>query len=132
MSFSAPSQPRLAGQNTIVGGFEHTPLKYENGAKLKLLSLEIVETNAIEQVEKQIKDQLVDGPSAGSYAAAAGFYLENDKDLAQAVTWMDKAIEKRPEAFWYVHTKAKILAKMGNKKEAIETAKKSIEMAKAN
>jgi hypothetical protein len=47
VSFSAPSQPRLAGQNTIVGDFEHTPLKYENGAKLKLLSLEIVETNAI-------------------------------------------------------------------------------------
>ncbi|TXB65744.1 DUF2911 domain-containing protein [Vicingus serpentipes] len=102
-------------------------IKWEN----TLISF-LVETNAIEQVEKQIKDQLVDGPSAGSYAAAAGFYLENDKDLAQAVTWMDKAIEKRPEAFWYVHTKAKILAKMGNKKEAIETAKKSIEMAKAN
>tara|TARA_R110001592_G_scaffold20091_3_gene81944 strand:- start:6333 stop:7184 length:852 start_codon:yes stop_codon:yes gene_type:complete len=91
-----------------------------------------VETNAIEQVEKQIKEQLVDGPSAGSYASAAGFYLENDKDLTQALTWMNKAIEKRPDAFWYVHNKAKILAKMGKKKEAIIAAKKSMEMAKAN
>jgi tetratricopeptide (TPR) repeat protein len=91
-----------------------------------------VETNAIEQVEKQIKEQLVDGPSAGSYASAAEFYLENDKDLTQALKWMDIAIEKRPEAFWYVHKKAKVLAKMGKKKEAIEAANKSIEMAKAN
>jgi tetratricopeptide (TPR) repeat protein len=91
-----------------------------------------VETNSIDQVEKQIKEQLIDGPSAGSYASAAEFYLENDKDLTQALTWMNKAIEKRPEAFWYVHKKAKVLAKMGKKKEAIEAAKKSIEMAKAN
>jgi tetratricopeptide (TPR) repeat protein len=91
-----------------------------------------VETNAIAQVEKQIKEQLLDGPSAGSYASAAEFYLENDKDLAQALAWMNKAIEKRSEAFWYVHKKAKILAKMGNKKEAIVAAKKSMEMAKAN
>ena len=75
---------------------------------------------------------MVDGPSAGSYASAAEFYLENDKDLTQALKWMDIAIEKRPEAFWYVHKKAKVLAKMGKKKEAIEAANKSIEMAKAN
>ncbi|MCB9360162.1 MAG: DUF2911 domain-containing protein [Flavobacteriales bacterium] len=102
-------------------------IKWEN----TLIAFEI-ETNAIEQVEKQIKEQLIDGPSASSYAAAADFYLENDKDLTLALKWMNIAVEKRPEAFWYVHKKAKILAKMGNKKEAIATAKKSIEMAKAN
>ena len=91
-----------------------------------------IETNANEQVELQIKNQLVDGPSAGSYASAAGFYLENGKDMEKALGWINTAIEKRATAFWYVHTKAKILAKMGKNKEAIEAATKSMEMAKAN
>lgn len=91
-----------------------------------------IETPADAMVEKQIKETLVDGPSAGSYASAATFYLEKGKELDQALTWINTAIEKRPEAFWYVHTKAKILAKQGKKKEAIETATKSMEMAKAN
>ena len=102
-------------------------LKWEN----TLISLSI-ETNANEQVEKQIQTQLVEGPSASSYASAAGYYLENNQKLDQALIFITKAIEKRPEAFWYVHNKAKILAKLDKKKEAIETAKKSIEIAKAS
>lgn len=102
-------------------------IKWEN----TLVSFQI-ETKAIELVEKQIKDQLVDGPSAGSYASAVNFYLENDKDMNLALTWINKAIDKRPQAFWYIHTKAKVLAKLGKNKEAIETAKKSIELARAN
>lgn len=91
-----------------------------------------IETNAMEQVEAQIKKTLVDGPSAGSYAAGADFYLEKGASLDQALTWINKAIDKKPEAFWYIHKKAAILAKMGKKKEAIAAANKSIEVAKAN
>ena len=47
VSFSLPSQPRLAGANMIVGGFEQTPLKYEKGAILFFPSFDIVDTNAI-------------------------------------------------------------------------------------
>ena len=82
--------------------------------------------------QKQINEMLIDGPSAGTYYGAARYYLDNDKDLKQALTWIDKAIEKRPEAFWYIHQKAKIQGKLGMKKEAIATATKSMEMAKAN
>lgn len=91
-----------------------------------------IETNAMKQVESQIKETLIDGPSATSYARGAEFYLEKGENLDQALTWMNKAIEKRPEAFWYIHGKAKILAKQGKKKEAIAAANKSIEVAKAN
>ena len=91
-----------------------------------------IETETNKAVEKQIKELLVDGPSAGTYFGAARFYLENDKDLNQALTWINKAIEKRPEAFWYIHQKAKIQGKLGDKKEAIKTAKISLEMAKAS
>lgn len=91
-----------------------------------------VKTDVNGMIEKQIKEILVDGPSAGTYYNAARFYLENDKDLNQALTWMNAAIEKRADAFWYVHYKAKIQAKLGKTKEAIATAEKSLTMAKEN
>lgn len=89
-----------------------------------------IETNTMELVEAQINSVLVEGPDAGTYYAAGRFYLDNGKDLEQALEWMNTACEKRPDAFWYTHQKAKILAEMGNKKEAIATAKESMEMAK--
>lgn len=100
-------------------------LKWEN----TMIAFQI-ETNVADKIEKQIKTTLIDGPSAGSYASAAGYYLDNGKDLNLALTWMNKAIEKRPEAFWYVHKQAQILAKMGKTKEAIAAAEKSMQMAK--
>ncbi len=65
------------------------------------------------------------------YFNAAMFYLENGKDLNQAVTWFDKAIEQTPTGFWIYHQKANALAKLGKKEEAREAANKSIELAKA-
>jgi tetratricopeptide (TPR) repeat protein len=64
------------------------------------------------------------------YFQAAMYYLENGKDLDKAVTWMDKAIEENPKAFWVYHNKANALVKLGKKKEAVEAANKSIELAK--
>lgn len=70
--------------------------------------------------------------SPGNYTAAANYYLNNDKDLNKALEWMNMylAIGENAGQFWHVHTKANILAKMGNKKEAIATAKDSMEKAK--
>jgi Protein of unknown function (DUF2911)/Tetratricopeptide repeat len=64
------------------------------------------------------------------YLNAAMYYMENGKDLNKAVTWLDKAIEQNPKAFWVYHQKANALAKLGKKQEAITTANKSIELAK--
>ena len=89
-----------------------------------------VDTDA--EMAAQIKSVLVEGPGARDYAAGAKYYMEKGENLEQALTWMNKAVELRPEAFWYVHDKAKLLAKMGKKKEAIAAANKSIELAKAN
>jgi tetratricopeptide (TPR) repeat protein len=58
------------------------------------------------------------------------YYIESGKDLNQAVTWLDKAIEQNPKAFWVYHQKANALAKLGKKEEARQIAGKSIELAK--
>lgn len=70
--------------------------------------------------------------SPGNYANAAIYYAENGKDLNQALTWINEAIKANPKAFWYVHQKAKIQAKMGDNKGARETANESIRLAKEN
>ncbi|HJW17618.1 MAG TPA: DUF2911 domain-containing protein [Flavisolibacter sp.] len=64
------------------------------------------------------------------YFQAAMYYMETGKDLNQALTWLNKAIEQNPSAFWVYHQKANALAKLGKKEEAKTTAMKSIELAK--
>jgi hypothetical protein len=64
------------------------------------------------------------------YFAAAMYYMETGRDLKQALTWLDKAIEQNPTAFWIYHQKANALAKLGKKAEAKTTAQKSMELAK--
>lgn len=64
------------------------------------------------------------------YFQAGMYYLENNKDLNQAVIWFDKAIEQNPRAFWVYHQKANALAKLGKKEEAKEAAQKSMSIAR--
>lgn len=92
-----------------------------------------VDTDAM--MEAQIKKYLIDGTEevdAGSYHSAALYYHEKGIDDKKALEWMNKSIELRPDAFFYIYRKAEMLADMGETKEAIKTAEKSLEMAKAN
>lgn len=65
------------------------------------------------------------------YYNAAMYYMENGKDLNQALSWFDKAVELNPSAFWIHHQRANCLAKLGKKVEAKAAAEKSKELAAA-
>lgn len=94
-----------------------------------MISLPInVPTKAI--VQKSI-DQVMAGPSNRDYYDAAGFYLDEKENLATALEYVNKAISMDYEKFWTVRRKALILAEMGNYKEAIKAAERSLELAKA-
>lgn len=80
-----------------------------------------------EKIYSQIEDIMTSDKRP--YYQSASYYYENDKDLKQALSWVDKAIEQNPDAFWIVHLKAKIQAKMGDKKGAKTTAEQSIKLA---
>lgn len=69
-----------------------------------------------------------------NYAAAASYYLETNKDLEQALEWINNylSVGNNTDHFWHLHTKARILAAMGNKKEAKEVAKESMMKAENN
>lgn len=110
------------GGATLVISWENTALDIE------------VSVPTDEMVMTSIKDQLIEpkGPGARTYAGAASYYADNGKDMEQALEWMNKAVELRPEAFWYVYRQAKLLRDLGKTKEAIAASEKSLEMAKAS
>ncbi|MEO9482076.1 MAG: DUF2911 domain-containing protein [Ekhidna sp.] len=89
-----------------------------------------VEVNFHDAVMKDIAAKTQVNPQ--NYTAAANYYLAAGENLEQALEWMNQylAVGENAGQFWHVHTKAQILAKMGNKKDAIATAKDSMEKAK--
>ena len=63
------------------------------------------------------------------YFQAANYYYENNKDLNQALIWINKAVEQNPKAFWVTMLKARIELKLNDKKAAIATAEKTVALA---
>ena len=80
----------------------------------------------------QTIERTMNGPAAGDYYQAAVYFLNADKDINKAKTWIDKAIamSEKP-AYWYYRQKALIYAKSGDKKGAIAAAERSMELAQA-
>jgi len=88
-----------------------------------------ISTDVEGKVMAQI-DQLMNKDNRPYYNAAM-YYMDNGKDLNQALAWFDKAVVAQPDAFWVHHQRANCLAKLGKKKEAKEAAEKSMALAKA-
>ncbi len=88
-----------------------------------------ITTDIDTKVMAQIK-QIMDGDTR-PYFPAAVYYIDNGKDLNQAVEWLDKAIAQNPDAYFMYYQKARALAKLGKKQDAIAASNKSIELAKA-
>lgn len=76
-------------------------------------------------------DKTMAGPTANDYYASAVYYLAEGKDVKQAKEWMDKAISMMDNPrYYHLRKQSLIYAKAGDKKGAIEIAKKSLEDAK--
>jgi hypoxanthine phosphoribosyltransferase len=90
-----------------------------------------IETEVDSIVMSQIKELVIDQQpqNPGLYYQAANYYFTNNKDMEQAYEWIVKSVEDDPK-YWTMHLKAKIELALGKKKEAIDSATKSIEMAR--
>jgi hypothetical protein len=82
-----------------------------------------VETKVMAQI-----DQLMNKDNR-PYFNAAMYYMDNGKDLNQALAWFDKAVELQPNAFFIHHQRANCLARLGKKDEAKAAAEKSKALA---
>lgn len=83
------------------------------------------------KVMADIKAQM-EGPSANTYYQSARYYYEEKKDMNMALAWVQMALDKGGEKFWILRQKALILAELGRFKDAIATAERSTELAKAD
>lgn len=64
------------------------------------------------------------------YLAAANYYYTANKDIAQAKKWFDEGMKSNKEPkFWQLRQQSLIYAKAGDKKGAIDLAKKSLDLA---
>lgn len=89
-----------------------------------------VDANVMADIKAQVIDATPSNP--GVYFQAAGYYYETERDSKQALTWVNKALDaSEQKQYWVVHLKAKLHARMGNKKEALAAATESITLAKA-
>lgn len=104
----------------------HLTLSWEN------MSVAIPFGFDTESAVMQTIERTMNGPAAGDYYQAAVYFLNADKDINKAKTWIDKAIamSEKP-AYWYYRQKALIYAKSGDKKGAIAAAERSMELAQA-
>ena len=81
------------------------------------------------KVLKQIRQKNA-GPTQSEYTAMARFYFENNENVGDALGFINKAVAMG-ETFANLRLQSLILAKSGDKKQAIIAAKKSLEKATA-
>ena len=90
-----------------------------------------VVANNSETVESNI-DKAINHPPTVPYFQAANYYYETNQKTELASSYVNKALEQDPKAFYVWYLKARIEKRLGHNDEAIAAAKKSMEMAKGS
>ena len=108
-----------------------------NGAKLNIAWEKIritvnVEVPTVDKATASINEVLKNNPKARDYYNAARYYLEENQDLNLAKKWITKAVEMEDNHYWMFRYQALILADLGEIKNAIQAAEKSLELAQEN
>lgn len=88
-----------------------------------------LEVDFVPQVVAQI-DAAMAAEGTKPYMASAQFYLEYGLDLKKALGWVDAALADKPDAYYLLLLRARILAKTGDRDEAIAAANRAIAAAK--
>lgn len=92
----------------------------------------MISTDADQRIVREIQDRLRDPmvDVANTYYSSANYYLMTNRDLDQAMTWIDRAIEINGERSYYLNLKAKIFADQDKYSRAVQYARKALELAK--
>ena len=97
------------------------------GAKFKITA--DVDTKVMAQIDEKITKAAT--PAPGDLALAAVYYYDNNKDMKQALAWMEKSNAAEPTKFWNLNTEAKIRLKMKDYAGATKAAEASKKAALA-
>jgi len=105
------------GVNDITAKSANIVLSWEN-TSVALNVIADIDAKIMKSIEANVIND------SRPYYQAASYYYENDKDLAKAAEWIDKAVAANPKAYWVLLLKAKIQTKQKDTKGAIATAEK--------
>jgi len=115
----------VIGINGIRNDHAYLNLAWEN----TIVSAKI-DVNTDAAVMADIERAMDPASEAGKYWAAANYYFQTDRELSQALEWINKSIELGNDQFWVVHVKARIQQKLGDCTGAITTAEASKKLAR--
>lgn len=89
-----------------------------------------IEVPTDKKVMNSIDATMKGSPKMEDYLAAANYYYNTNKDIKQAKSWIDEGMKSNKEPkFWQLRQQSLIYAKAGDKKGAIDLAKKSLDLA---
>jgi hypothetical protein len=123
-SLPKPVETFTIGIAGLDNNFAYLEMYWENS--YAALKFEVpTQKTAMASIEKALA-----GPAAGDYFSAAQYFFQSNGDNEKALVYINKALELNGDnPFWFNRLKSLIQAKLGDKKGAIETAKKSLASA---
>ena len=80
-----------------------------------------------DEIQKQIKLN----PTAQTYYEAARYLQEQNTDLLRALDYVNKALEIGGDTYYFHRVKSLLEASQGNYGQAVESAKKSLEISQS-
>ena len=133
LSINAPVQnlPKGAHMESLMISFDELTNRSANFYIIwdEIMVSAPIKVNTDASVEASIK-KVMAGPSAQDYYAASSYYLNEKKDMKQALEWVNKSISMGNEKFWVYRTKSLIQHELGDDAGAMDSALKSMELAK--
>jgi len=110
-----------ANGGDLIIAWEHT----------KIVLPVFVDSDALILAEIDAKiNSTAEAVSAATYFDAAQFYYLKNKQLETAAVWFEKAIDLRPEAYWYVYYRAELAYTLKDYKTAKEYATNCLKAAR--
>lgn len=85
--------------------------------------------NTTSMMDLEIQQKLQDNPSAQTYYEVARYYQEQGIRLDEALSYLEKALEKGGDTYYFYRVKSLVEADLGNYKDAIVSAGKSLRLA---
>jgi len=80
-------------------------------------------------MREEIKTKLRENPNAQTYYEAARYFQEQNIEQLLALTYLDKAIDLGGDTYYFHRVKSLVQASLGQYTKAVDSAKKSAELA---
>lgn len=132
LRLSAPAIALPTSTETLT--FNFTNLENTGVATIELVwektAIRFTIENEVDAVVMENIKELTAGVSPSVYFASARYYYNTNRDLNQALEWINKAFAAQEPTFWMLRQKALIQAGLKDYKGAISTAELSLAKAK--